>query len=66
MEMVELSLVDEPSDARELHRLVSAHYRHTRSPLAARLLDDWDNSVKDFIQVIPTEFKKIKRQQSRQ
>lgn len=60
MEMVELSLVDDPADARELHRLVSAHYRHTRSPLAARLLDDWDNAVKDFIQVMPTEYKRLK------
>ncbi|MDE6741956.1 MAG: glutamate synthase large subunit, partial [Muribaculaceae bacterium] len=61
MEMVELSLVDDPGDVRELHRLVSAHYRHTRSPLAARLLDDWDNAVKDFIQVIPTEYKRLKK-----
>ena len=60
MEMVELSLVDDAADARELHRLVSAHYRHTRSPLAARLLDDWDNAVKDFIQVMPTEYKKLR------
>ncbi len=60
MEMVELSLVDDQSDARELHRIVSAHYRHTRSPLAARLLDDWDNAVKDFIQVMPTEYKRVR------
>lgn len=61
MEMVELSLVDDPADAQELHRIVSAHYRYTRSPLAARLLDDWDTSVRKFIQVMPTEFKKIKK-----
>ena len=61
MEMVELSLVDDASDARELHRIVSAHYRHTRSPLASRLLDDWDNAVKDFIQVMPTEFKRLRK-----
>ncbi|MDE5794463.1 MAG: glutamate synthase subunit alpha, partial [Muribaculaceae bacterium] len=60
MEMVELSIVDDLSDARELHRLISAHYRHTRSPLAARILDDWDNAVKDFIQVMPTEYKRLK------
>lgn len=60
MEMVELSLVDDPADARELHRLVSAHYRHTRSPLAGRLLDNWDNAVKDFIQVMPTEFRRLR------
>ncbi len=61
MEMVELSLVDDPADARELHRLVAAHYRHTRSPLAARLLDNWDAAVKDFIQVMPTEYKRVRK-----
>ncbi|MDE6556751.1 MAG: glutamate synthase subunit alpha, partial [Duncaniella sp.] len=62
MEMVELSLVDDPADARELHSLISAHYRHTRSPLAARILDDWENALRDFIQVIPTEYRKVYRQ----
>ncbi|MDE6018956.1 MAG: glutamate synthase large subunit [Muribaculaceae bacterium] len=60
MEMVELSLVDDPADARELHRLISAHYKHTRSPLAGRILDDWDNALNDFIQVIPTEYRRIR------
>ncbi len=60
MEMVELSLVDDPADARELHRLVSAHFRHTRSPLAGRLLDDWDNALRDFIQVMPTEYRRVR------
>ena len=60
MEMVELSLVEDPSDVRELHRIVSAHYRHTRSPLAERILDNWETSVKDFIQVMPTEYRKVR------
>lgn len=64
MEMVELSLIDDLADARELHRIISSHYRHTRSPLAQRILDDWDRSVKDFIQVIPTEYRlKIKEKE---
>lgn len=61
MEMVELSLVDDAADARELHRLISAHYRHTRSPLAGRILDDWDRAVRYFIQVMPTEYRRLRR-----
>ncbi len=59
MEMVELSLIEEMADNRELHRLISSHYKHTRSPLAARMLDDWENFVGQFIKVIPIEYKKV-------
>jgi glutamate synthase (NADPH/NADH) large chain len=59
MDMVELSLVDDPADRMELHRLVSAHARHTQSPLAERLLKDWDNALRRFIKVTPFEYKKI-------
>lgn len=59
MEMVELSLIEDVADNRELHRLISAHYKHTRSPLAARMLDDWDSYVGQFLKVIPIEYKKV-------
>ncbi len=59
MELVELSLIEAVSDNRELHRLVSAHYKYTRSPLAARMLDDWDTYVGQFFKVIPIEYKKV-------
>ena len=59
MEMVELSLIEDAADNRELHRLVSAHYKHTRSPLAARMLDNWDEYVRQFLKVIPVEYKKV-------
>lgn len=59
MEMVELSLIEDRADNRELHRLISAHYKHTRSPLAGRMLDDWDSYVGQFIKVIPIEYKKV-------
>lgn len=59
MELVELSLIEDVADNRELHRLISAHYKHTRSPLAQRMLDDWDNYVKQFVKVVPIEYKKV-------
>ncbi len=59
MEMVELSLIEDVADNRELHRLISAHYKHTRSPLAARMLDNWDNYAGQFLKVIPIEYKKV-------
>ncbi len=59
MEMVELSLVEDRQDYNELHRLVSNHYKFTRSPLAARMLDNWQEYVGQFIKVIPFEYKQV-------
>ncbi len=66
MDTVELSLIENTADNRELHRLISAHYKHTRSPLAARMLDDWDNYVGQFIKVIPIEYKKVLEAEKRE
>lgn len=59
MEMVELSLIEEMADNRELYRLIGNHYKHTHSPLAAAMLDNWDEYVQQFIKVIPIEYKKV-------
>ena len=59
MEMVELSLIEDMSDNRELYRLISNHFKHTHSPLAGRMLDNWNEYVGQFIKVIPFEYKKV-------
>lgn len=59
MEMVELSLIDDMADNRELYRLIGNHFKHTHSPLAGRMLDDWQTYVDQFIKVIPFEYKKV-------
>ncbi len=59
MEMVELSLIEESSDERELYRMISNHYRYTHSPLAERMLNDWDRYLRQFIKVTPIEYKKV-------
>jgi glutamate synthase (NADPH/NADH) large chain len=59
MEMVELTLIEDKTDEQELHRLISAHLRHTGSPLAARILNDWENELPHFFKVMPIEYKKV-------
>ncbi|MDR1683605.1 MAG: glutamate synthase subunit alpha, partial [Candidatus Symbiothrix sp.] len=59
MEMVELTLIDDKSDSLELHRLISNHYHYTQSPLAKRILDNWDEYLKLFIKITPIEYKKV-------
>ena len=59
MEMVELSLVEDLSDARELKSLISKHQQYTNSELAKQILDNWDNYAGMFIKVVPIEYKKV-------
>ena len=59
MEMVELSLLEDSASRKELHELIRRHYLYTGSPLARRMLDDWNRYVEDFIQVTPIEYKSV-------
>ncbi len=63
MEMVELSLIEDMADNRELYMLISNHYKYTRSPLAAKMLENWQEYVSQFIKVIPYEYKKVLHQE---
>ena len=53
LDMVEISLVDDKLDRKELHELVRQHYLYTGSNQARTLLDDWNRSLDDFVKVIP-------------
>ncbi|MGL5681941.1 MAG: glutamate synthase large subunit [Marinifilaceae bacterium] len=59
MEMVELTLVEAIADRRELKQLIHQHWEYTSSPLAQRILADWDNYVDKFIKVTPIEYKRV-------
>ena len=63
LDMVEISLVDDKLDRKELHGLVRQHYLYTGSGLARTLLDDWSRSVDDFVKVIPIEYKHVLEQE---
>jgi glutamate synthase (ferredoxin) len=57
MEMVAFDPLEE-EDITKLKRLVKNHSMYTNSPLAKRILADWDNNVKHFVKVMPTDYKK--------
>jgi glutamate synthase domain-containing protein 3 len=46
------------ADALELHGLVEEHHLRTQSPVAARLLSDWDTSLERFVKVMPHDYKR--------
>ncbi|PSR53810.1 glutamate synthase large subunit [Adhaeribacter arboris] len=58
MEMVEFEPLEE-EDLNELHRLISNHQQFTGSDVAAALLGNWENTVKQFVKVMPTDYKLV-------
>jgi glutamate synthase (NADPH/NADH) large chain len=56
MEMVELETLED-EDLVKLRRLVRNHSMYTNSPLARRILADWENQSKHFVKVMPTDYK---------
>lgn len=59
MQMVELSLIEDKADNKELQQLIAKHYEYTNSPRAKSILDNWDMEVNKFIKVMPIEYKKV-------
>ena len=59
MDMVEISLVDDNLDRKELDELIRQHHLHTGSAKAGRILENWSRYVDDFIKVIPIEYKHV-------
>ncbi|MCK5136924.1 MAG: glutamate synthase large subunit [Bacteroidales bacterium] len=59
MGMVELSLVEDLNDKKELTDLISKHFELTGSKIAEKILTDLDSFIDRFIKVIPYEYKKV-------
>ena len=57
MEMVAFDPMEE-EDFVKLRRLIRNHSMYTNSPLAKRILGDWENQSKYFIKVMPIDYKK--------
>ena len=58
-EMVEVSVVSDEDDIKELHSMIEKHYKNTKSDIAKKVLDGWDNEITKFKKVIPTDYKKV-------
>ncbi len=59
MGMVELSLVEDLNDQKELRDLIARHYELTGSKVAEKILADLDAYMDRFIKIIPYEYKKV-------
>jgi glutamate synthase (NADPH/NADH) large chain len=59
MGMVELESLTAEEDIDELKTMIENHLRYTGSEAAKAVLDNWSASVKQFIKVMPTDYKRV-------
>ena len=59
MGMVDLEPVVDTEDVETIKDLLARHIRYTQSPVAARLLVDWDRAQARFVKVIPKDYKRV-------
>ena len=57
-ELVDVEALD-VEDLRFVADIVREHLAETDSPVAAAILDDWDTAQKDFVKVMPRDFKRV-------
>ena len=53
-----VDLIELEEDKVQLKQLIENHYQATSSPLAKRILDNWEDYLPKFIKVLPEEYRK--------
>lgn len=56
---VELESLCDPVEIAFVKNLIQEHWNYTQSDLAARILGNFNHYLKDFVKVIPTDYKKV-------
>jgi glutamate synthase (NADPH) large chain len=62
---VDLEAVEEDEDIVELREMIELHKEYTGSTVAAKILDDWPMSIKQFVKVMPTDYKRVLAERKR-
>jgi len=65
LQMVGLERLEDADDLELVKRLVTRHLRHTASQVASRILDDWANTSRQFVKVMPRDYKRVLAAQKR-
>jgi len=59
MGMVELESLDVEEDINEVKILIENHLEYTGSDVARAALDNWDETVMQFVKVMPSDYKRV-------
>ena len=57
--MVELERLETEEEIAEVKSLIEQHQQYTGSTVAEQVLANWDNSVPQFVKVMPTDYKRV-------
>ena len=58
-EMVNLEKVQDDEDVETVKTLLTRHLQYTQSSVAEKLLADWDNTLNQFVKVMPRDYKRV-------
>jgi glutamate synthase (ferredoxin) len=58
-EMVYLEQITEHYESNEVHLMIRNHHKFTGSEVAHRILESWEESVLNFVKVIPKDYKRM-------
>jgi glutamate synthase (NADPH/NADH) large chain/glutamate synthase (ferredoxin) len=56
----------DPGDEIELRELIDQHHACTGSTVAKRILDDWEASLRRFVKVMPSDYRRVLNEQAAQ
>jgi glutamate synthase domain-containing protein 3 len=59
LDMVDLELISDPDDIRELRELIKRHRKYTGSERAGRILAEWEACFPFFVKVFPMEYRRV-------
>lgn len=59
LKLVDLEVIEDDEEASFVRGMLERHIAYTGSEHAIALLKDWDRTVRQFVRVIPREYKKI-------
>jgi glutamate synthase (NADPH/NADH) large chain len=59
LDMVDLESVWQEEDRAQLRALIESHLRHTGSPTARMLLENWEAHLPLFVKVMPIEYRQV-------
>ncbi|MBL4851902.1 MAG: glutamate synthase large subunit [Gammaproteobacteria bacterium] len=64
--MVELETMQADEDIAELKQLIENHRQYTASVVAHNILDNWAQSLTQFVKVMPTDYKRVLEEMKKQ